>query len=140
GFVPRGAEDAFASGGTHSAQAVGMEGQVDNLSEEVFVGFGDEAGDAGNNEVLGSARRGDDGRNTGGRGLLHDVAEGVGARRKNEQIHVGVGFGEEMPAKNAGEVAVAEVALEPRALAAVADDEYGKVVEAGPQQSALNVD
>jgi len=67
-------------------------------------------------QVLRPALRRYNRRNSRSGRFLHYVAVGVGARRKHEHVHVGVDLGQKLAAQHAGEDAMSQVALEPRAL------------------------
>ena len=66
---------------------------------------------------------GDDGGDAAGEGLEDHVAEGVGVRGEDEEIHVGVGGGESDVAEYAGELGVGEGGAEGGFFGSVADDE-----------------
>ena len=64
-----------------------------------------------------------------------DVAEGVGVRGKDEQVHAGVGRGEGFALEDAGELGAGQTLAQPVLLCAVADDEEAEAAMAGGSSS-----
>ncbi len=126
--VPGVAEGVLAGGGAHAGEEFGVGDDFGDGGGEVVVG-GDAAGLAGGGEgggaedVGGAAVGCDDGRDAAGEGFEDDVAEGVGVGGEDEEVHVGVGFGELLATEDAGHGDGVEAGAEVFLLGAVADDE-----------------
>jgi hypothetical protein len=129
--VPAAGLRVDAGSGAHGGEAVW-------LAQDGCCGGG-EAGVFGDrsscraDDVFGAAIGCDDGRNAAGEGFEHDVAEGVGVRGEDEQVHVGVGLGESVAAQDSGEVGVGQVAAQGIFFRAMADDEEAHVAAGGAE-------
>src|SRR5579864_4946875 len=138
--VPRNAKRVFTRGEAHTTQAQKIGRKLNHFLDESRVVFRDEARDAVDDEVSGAALGGDDRRNAGGRSFLYDVAEGVRARRENEQVHIGVGLSEFAAAENAWQNAVLKITLKPLALTAVTNNDDGEIRVASGEERAFDID
>ena len=81
----------------------------------------------------------DDGRNPASQRLEYHVAEGVGVRWKDEEVHVGIGLGESFSAQNSGELGAMQSFAQPCFVAAMADYKETKALVADLLELVLHL-
>ena len=100
-----------------------VRGKLQGSGDKLLVIFGDEAGTSRQDKIFRSAIARDDGRNAGSGRLLNDVAVGIAARGEQKKVQASVGLRELRVAEYAGKNPVCQMAFEPGAFTAFADDQ-----------------
>src|SRR5262249_31607615 len=75
---------------------------------------------------------------TAGQCFENNVAKGVGMRREDEEVHVGVGLGQRGTTENTGEVSMSECGAERGFFCTVAYDEEAEVGDAESDKLAFD--
>src|SRR5277367_4903598 len=81
----------------------------------------------------------DDGRDSGGQSFKDHIAEGVGVRREDEEVHVGVGARKRFAAQDAGKFGSGQVLAQPTLFGSLADDEEAKIIDSAGSKLLLNL-
>src|SRR5271165_2008354 len=116
-------------------------------------GVGKDAGDRGGKVFVGCDAAGlsfaddrgrttvgsNDGGNPGGQSFEDYVAEGVGVRREDEEVHIGVGARERLTAQDAGKFGSGQMPAQPTLFGSLADDEEAKISDSTRNEPLLDL-
>ena len=105
---------------------------------EVFVAH-DEAGVSFTDDRGWTAVGSNDGGYSGRQGFEDYIAESIGMRREDEEVHVGIGAGERFAAQDTGEFSSGQMLAQPRLLGTLADDEEAKIGDAARGELLLDL-
>ena len=106
----------------HGCQPLGIAEEAEDGRGKLWV-LGDCAGASWLDDGTGTAVGRDDRGHAAGQCLKHNVAESVGVRWEDEDIHICVGAGERLTAQHAGKLGRGEFAAQHLLFRAVSDDE-----------------
>src|SRR5271165_2973646 len=81
----------------------------------------------------------DDGGDPGGQSFKDYVAEGVGVRREDEEVHIGVGARKRLTAQDAGKFGSGQMPAQPTLFGSLADDEEAKISDSARNEPLLNL-
>ena len=138
-IIPGGTDGGEAGLRGHLAAQARVRGEGQGLSEKGVIIVGNEPGFAVADDEFRSAGGSDDRGNAGGESFEDDVAEGIGSRRKNEDVKISVGAGEGLAAEHASKLSVPQIPSQFIALPTVTDDTDFEIRHAVSDQIAFDV-